>query len=313
MIVLENGDLLEGDATSAAEVDFTLHGLDNNVLTQLADGQLANSKGTLYTANSTDVISAIILVNTGAAHNHVNLYLKPSGGTSRRLIAKDLQLEPNYSLHFDGAKVLILNSIGGVVTTGFDGSGGTSGTSGTSGVAGSHGTSGTSGSSGTHGTSGSSGAHGTSGTSGTSGSTGTHGTSGTSGTGYPIRCVQVVVVDPATQVGTGNGKAYFVVPDELTNMNLVRIAATLVGSAGTGGSCGVAITNTGSRGTASIAMLSTNMQIEGSELSTRTSATPGTIDTSADGILTGDLVRIDVPNVHSTAGTGLIVEMAFAL
>lgn len=177
---------------------------------------------------------------------------------------------------------------------------GTSGTSGTSGTAG------TSGSSGTHGTSGSSGTHGTSGTSGS-------GTSGTSGTGYPIRCVQVVVVDPATQVGTGNGKAYFVVPDELTNMNLVRIAATLIGSAGTGGSCGVAITNTGSRGTASIAMLSTNMQIEGSELSTRTSATPGTIDTSADGILTGDLVRIDVPNVHSTAGTGLIVEMAFAL
>ena len=193
--------------------------------------------------------------------------------------------------------------------TALAGSSGTSGigTSGTSGSTGSNGTSGTSGSSGTHGTSGSSG------TSGTSGSTGTHGTSGTSGTGYPIRCVQVVVVDPATQVGTGNGKAYFVVPDELTNMNLVRIAATLIGSAGTGGSCGIAITNTGSRGTASIAMLSTNMQIEAAELSTRTSATPGTIDTSADGILTGDLVRIDVPNVHSTAGTGLIVEMAFAL
>jgi hypothetical protein len=310
MIVLENGDLLEGDATSAAEVDFTLHGLDNNVLTQLADGQLANSKGTIYTANSTDVISAIILVNTGAAHNHVNLYLKPSGGTSRRLIAKDLQLEPNYSLHFDGVKVVVLNSIGGTVTTGLDGSGGTSGTSGSSG---SSGTSGTSGSSGTHGTSGTSGSSGSTGTHGTSGTSGLTGTSGTSGTGYPIRCVQVVVVDPATQVGTGNGKAYFVVPDELTNMNLVRIAATLVGSAGTGGSCVVAITNTGSRGTAVVAMLSANMQIEGSELSTRTSANPGTIDTGADGILTGDLVRIDVPNVHSTAGTGLIVEMAFTL
>ena len=77
MIVIENGDLIEGDATSATEVDFTLHGLDNFVLKQLADGQLAAAKGTIYTADSTDVISSIILVNSGAAHNHVNLYLNP--------------------------------------------------------------------------------------------------------------------------------------------------------------------------------------------------------------------------------------------
>jgi len=116
MIVIENGDLIEGDATSATEVDFTLHGLDNFVLKQLADGQLAAAKGTIYTADSTDVISSIILVNSGAAHNHVNLYLKPTGGTSRRLIPKDLQLEPGYSLHFDGAKVMILDITGGIVS-----------------------------------------------------------------------------------------------------------------------------------------------------------------------------------------------------
>lgn len=115
MIVLENGDLLEGDATSATEVDFTIHGLDNNALKQLADGQLAAAKGTIYTADSTDVVSSIILVNTGAAHNHVNLYLKPSAGTSRRLIAKDLQLESSYSLHFDGAKVTVLDAAGGII------------------------------------------------------------------------------------------------------------------------------------------------------------------------------------------------------
>ena len=114
MIVLENGDLIEGDATSASEVDFTIHGLDNNALKQLADGQLANSKGTIFTADSTDVVSSIILVNTGAAHNHVNLYLKPSGGTSRRLIAKDLQLESGYSLHFDGAKMMVMDAAGGI-------------------------------------------------------------------------------------------------------------------------------------------------------------------------------------------------------
>mgnify|MGYP001161875506 FL=1 len=127
MIVLENGDLIEGDATNATEVDYTLHGLDNNVLKQLADGQLASSKGTLYTANSTDVVSSIILVNSGAAHNHVNLYLKPSAGTSRRLIAKDLQLESGYSLHFDGAKVMVMNIVGQVIYVGATGAAGTDG------------------------------------------------------------------------------------------------------------------------------------------------------------------------------------------
>jgi hypothetical protein len=116
MLVIENTDLLQGDATNASEVDFTVFGLDNNALKLLASGQLANSKGTLYTSNSTDVISTIILVNTGAAHNHVNLYVAPAAGTSRRLIAKDLQLEPGYSLHFDGKSVMILDTAGGVVT-----------------------------------------------------------------------------------------------------------------------------------------------------------------------------------------------------
>jgi hypothetical protein len=231
----------------------------------------------------------------------------PSSGT---LIIYAKSDKKYYFKDSDGVETALAGSSGTSGTSGSSGTGGSAGTHGTSGSSGTHGTSGTpgsSGSSGTHGTSGSSGTH------GTSGSTGSAGTSGTSGTGYPIRCVQIVVVDPVAQVGTGNGKAYFVVPDELTNMNLVRIAATLIGSAGTGGSCGVAITNTGSSGTASVAMLGTNMQIEGSELSTRTSSTPGAINTSADGIVTGDLIRIDIPNVHTTAGTGLIVEMAFTL
>ena len=115
MIVIENGDLIEGDATTASEVDFVISGLDNNALVQFADGQLANSKGTLYTANSTDVVSSIILVNTGAAHNHVNLYSKSSGGTSRRLIPKDMQLESGYSLHFEGGKVHVLDAVGGII------------------------------------------------------------------------------------------------------------------------------------------------------------------------------------------------------
>jgi hypothetical protein len=116
MIVVESGDKVQGDATAANEVDFTLHGLDNKILKQLADGQLPSTIGDLYTADSVDVVSSIILVNTAAAHNHVNLYLTPSGGTARRLIPKDLQLEAGYSLHFDGAKVMVLDAAGGIVS-----------------------------------------------------------------------------------------------------------------------------------------------------------------------------------------------------
>jgi len=136
MIVIENGDKLQGDATNAAEVDFSVHGLDDNALTQLADGQLPSTTGDLYVADSTDVITSIILVNTGSAHNHVNLYLLPAAGTARRLIAKDLQLEAGYSLHFDGAKVMVLTSLGGIAYIGEKGETGATGPQGETGAQG---------------------------------------------------------------------------------------------------------------------------------------------------------------------------------
>jgi len=118
MLVLENGDKIRGDATNAAEVDYTLYGLDNNALKQFSDGQLPNSIGDLYTADSTDVITQLILVNTGAAHNHVNIYLTPSGGSARRLLPKDIRLEPGCSLHFDGKTVNIIDTFGSSVPSG---------------------------------------------------------------------------------------------------------------------------------------------------------------------------------------------------
>lgn len=59
----------------------------------LADGQLANSKGTIYTtpASTQVVVKNIILVNTDTSARTVNLYVKP-GATSRRIIPKDLSL-----------------------------------------------------------------------------------------------------------------------------------------------------------------------------------------------------------------------------
>ena len=115
MIVLNNGDKVQGDSTTASKTDYSLYGLKNNVLTQLANGQLPNSIGDLYTAASADVVSVIVLVNTNTTTESVNLYMLPSGGTARRLIAKNLQLQAGYSLHFDGKSVQVLTAAGGVV------------------------------------------------------------------------------------------------------------------------------------------------------------------------------------------------------
>ena len=118
MIALDLSDKIRGDTTTASQVDFTIHGFVGNVVTQLADGQLANSIGDLYTAGSAGIgVSSIVLVNTNTSAEAVNLYLTPSGGTARRLIPKNLSLRVNYSLHTDGNKVSVMDASGQVVTT----------------------------------------------------------------------------------------------------------------------------------------------------------------------------------------------------
>ncbi len=69
----------------------------------LADGQLANSKGTIYTtpASTRAIVKNIILVNTNTTTESVNLYFKASGGTSRRIIPKDTQLATSNKLIMD--------------------------------------------------------------------------------------------------------------------------------------------------------------------------------------------------------------------
>ena len=117
MIALDSGDKIRGDASAATVVDYTIHGLDANAIKQLADGQLAATIGDLYTADSADVVSSIILVNTDTVARTVNLYLTPSTGTARRLIPKNCSLGIGYSLHFDGASVKVYDASGNLLTT----------------------------------------------------------------------------------------------------------------------------------------------------------------------------------------------------
>ena len=70
----------------------------------MGDGQLANSKGTLYTTPSSTqaIIRLITLVNTGSGTNSVNLYLNLDASNSRRIISKDTQMLTGESLHVEG-------------------------------------------------------------------------------------------------------------------------------------------------------------------------------------------------------------------
>lgn len=118
MICLDNTDLIQGDADNPNEVDYTIHGLIAGTFTQLAAGQLPNAKGTLYPATAAVSVVSIILVNTGAAAQAVNLYLDPdAGGNSRRLIPQDVSLGIGYSLHFDGQRISVMNPTGAIVYT----------------------------------------------------------------------------------------------------------------------------------------------------------------------------------------------------
>lgn len=58
----------------------------------LADGQLAGSKATLFTASGQTAITAIILTNTDSSTRTINIYIKRSGGTSRRIAGKDFSM-----------------------------------------------------------------------------------------------------------------------------------------------------------------------------------------------------------------------------
>jgi hypothetical protein len=126
MFVLNSGDKLLGGASTAGLIDFTVHGLFGEDLTQLSDGQLGTA-GTMYEAGTAIGIASVILVNTDASVQSVNMSLFGTSGTARLLIPKDLILNPNHSLHFEGGKAMVMGPSGNILSAGTSGSSGTSG------------------------------------------------------------------------------------------------------------------------------------------------------------------------------------------
>ena len=113
MLALDSGDKIQGDTTTASKVDYTIDGVVSSAIAQLADGQLANSIGDLYTSGADEtVVASITLVNTNTSAEAVNLYLLPSGGTARRLIPKDMTLGIDYMMSFDGKRLIVMDDSG---------------------------------------------------------------------------------------------------------------------------------------------------------------------------------------------------------
>jgi len=116
MICLDNTDTLEGGASVAAVVDYTVHGLVGSTFTNIAQGQLSDTDPSiLYTAGTAISVVSVIFVNTHSSAVTVNFYLDPgNAGTPRRLIPKNLSLGAGYSMVFDGQRCSVLDASGAI-------------------------------------------------------------------------------------------------------------------------------------------------------------------------------------------------------
>jgi hypothetical protein len=133
---------------------------------------------------------------------------------------------------------------------------------------------------------------------------------GLAGSVFGTQVVQLMVFDDSQDVATGNGAGdlFFRVPSTMNGMNLVAVAAC-VQTAGTTGTTDIQIHNV----TDTADMLSTVITIDSAETDSSTAATAAVINAATDDVATGDVLRIDVDAVSTTAPKGLLVELQFRL
>lgn len=127
--------------------------------------------------------------------------------------------------------------------------------------------------------------------------------------------VTVPVIPAATSVTTGDGKAYFRLPDHVAGMNLIGCAASVFAKS-TSGNPTIQIAR-GRQSSATSAhtyvdMLSTRITIDANDFDSKDAAAAAVIDASNDDIAVGDMIRIDV-DTAGTGTTGLFVTLRFQL
>lgn len=126
-----------------------------------------------------------------------------------------------------------------------------------------------------------------------------------------IKPISIQVLEGATALTTGDGKAYFRIPPALNGMNIVSVGASVLAKS-TSGNPTIQIAR-GRQANATSAhtfadVLSTRITIDANDFDSKDAGTPPVIDTSNDDLLTGDLIRIDV-DVAGTGTTGLFVTL----
>lgn len=140
---------------------------------------------------------------------------------------------------------------------------------------------------------------------------------GLAGSDFGKRVVQVAVTDPnGTALTTGDGKAYFAIPGELSGYNLVDAEAAVTTTSSSGlPTIQIARIRTGT-GAGTVDMLTTRVTIDAAEFTSFTAATPPVVNASNDDVLANatsqDILRIDV-DVAGTGTKGLMVILVFQL
>lgn len=135
---------------------------------------------------------------------------------------------------------------------------------------------------------------------------------GLSGSVYGTKVASIYVIDAATTVTTGDGKAYLRIPTSLNGMDLVSCGASVITTSSSGNPTVQLARGRQANATTAHAftdMLSTKLTIDATEYDSK-DATAFAIDTSNDDVLTGDLIRVDV-DVAGTGTKGLIVTLSF--
>lgn len=125
------------------------------------------------------------------------------------------------------------------------------------------------------------------------------------------RCVILKVYAETSAISSGNGKMFFAVPAVLNGMNLTSVGGHLY-TAATSGVVQVQIRNA----TSAVDMLSSAKLLEwdATEKDTATAAAASTavINTSADGVATGEEIAVDIDAAASGA-QGMEIRLTFQL
>lgn len=128
--------------------------------------------------------------------------------------------------------------------------------------------------------------------------------------------VEVPFIEWATSWTVANGKAYFYVPSRLNNFVLtgVHLQTVTVGTTNTSAiqltKCSTVATGNVCSGTTA-SMLSTVLSIDSNEDDSSTAATAAVINGSNSTVTTGQVIRIDVTAISTTAPKGGVVTLTF--